>query len=132
MRMTDDKVAYKGRWLHNQTKDQNPKPLHNQEMALAKDGDKNKTDEDTVNKKKMSKDQGLKENRQGPEEDLLKFELTTCSNRIQRKTFSYYFITAVLWGPKKYNPTVCQQHRLILTQRTTAHRLRNVLEKSQW
>lgn len=44
----------------------------------------------------MSKDQGLEEYKQGPEADLLKFELTTYSNRIQRKTFSYCFITAVL------------------------------------
>lgn len=93
---------------------------------------KGKTDEDIVSQKKMSKDQGLEEDKQGPEEDLLKFELTTCSNRMQRKTFSYCCITAVLQRWKKYNPTVCQQHRLILTQRTTAHRLHNVLEESHW
>lgn len=44
----------------------------------------------------MSKDQGLKEGKGGPEEDLLKFNLITYNNRIQRKTFSYDFITAVL------------------------------------
>lgn len=47
-------------------------------MALAKDGNKNETkgkpDEDIVSKKKMSKDQGLEEDKQGPEEDLLKFQ----------------------------------------------------------
>jgi len=44
----------------------------------------------------MSKDQGLEEDKQGPEEDLLKFDLITYSNRIQRETFSYYFIMAAL------------------------------------
>lgn len=43
----------------------------------------------------MSKDQGLGEDQQGPEEDLLRFELTTYSKRIQRKTFRYCFTTVV-------------------------------------
>lgn len=87
---------------------------------------KGKTEEDTP------KDQGLEEDKQRLEEDLLQFDLITCSNRIQRKTFSDYFITAVPKRLKKHNPTVCQQYRLILTRRTTAHRLHNVLEESHW
>lgn len=43
----------------------------------------------------MSEDQGLGEDQQRPEEDLLRFELTTYSKRIQRKTFRYCFTTVV-------------------------------------
>lgn len=95
------KVEYNGTWLHNLPKKKmKTKDLHITDTWHWQKTDtrmkKGKTDEDTVSEKKTSKDQGLEEDKQRPEDDLLQFDLITCSNRIQRKTFSYYFIPAVL------------------------------------
>lgn len=54
----------------------------------------------------MWKDLGLKEGKEKLEEDVLKFDLRRYNLKTHRKDCSYYFITAVLQGWKKYNPIV--------------------------
>lgn len=77
--------------------------------------------------KKMSKDQGPEVDQQEPEEDFLRLELTTHSNRIQGKTFSFYLITARLQIQKIYIIQYTANILFILI----AHRLYHDLEESQ-